>query len=293
MIYLWEMPEYCPNKHIAEYDYDHSPDYFLLRDGVKLNSTEFGQCYAYCRSSLVDLADDFFIRTVVRHHSQLAYIFTEDEMFSFAGGFATKVNISTDKLKKIKTALSLTEKDVDNEPKILSDADMAMIDATVGHPLLTRTPILNLDVTTTLIQKKYDCIPNNAASPLVNQKIIDILLELVPDDVQFFDAKVRCKDGILTNYKLLNLTRTITGIDHEKSIYSLMESTDAILGFKYLTYKPGCMGQYELARDKEYLGNILATDKIKQAFEKAKVKGAWFVRPEQYYRPLQPSDLID
>lgn len=75
---------------------------------------------------------------------------------------------------------------------------------------------------------------------------------------------------------MVNLTRTIVGIDHDKSIYSLLESTDAILGFKYLTYKPGCMGQYKLARDKEYLGNILVTDEIKQAFEEEKIKGARF-----------------
>jgi hypothetical protein len=293
MIYLWQKHEYCPNKDIATYDYNHSPNRFLLREGKKLSSTEFIRCYAYYRSSLVDLEGDFFIRTVVRHHSQMAFIFTADEMFSFAGGGATKINISIENIRKIKEKLTLTESDIDKSPKILSDEDMATIDAVIGQSLLSRTPILHLNVPTSIIQKKYDCIPNNCASPLVNQKVIDLLYKLVPEDIQFFDAEVRCKDGILTNYKLINITRTIMGIDHEKSIYSLIPSTDGILGFKYLTYKPGCMGINKIARDKEYLGNILVTEEFKKAFEKEKIKGARFVRPEEFYRPLTASDLID
>jgi hypothetical protein len=272
MIYLWVKPQQCPNKHIAVFNYNHSPDRYLLMEGRKIGTTEFGRCYAYYRSSLIDLADDIFIRTVVRHHSQLAYIFTPDEMFAFAGGLATKINISTSKIRDIKSALSLKEEDIDKTSKILSDADMAIIDKAVGHTILSRTPLFNLNVTMAEIEKKYDCIPNNASAPLVNQKVIDLLLQLVPDDVEFFDTEVRCKDGIFHNYKLLNITRTITGIDHEKSIYSLIESTNAILGFKYLTYKPGSMSQHKLARDKEYLGNILGSEEFKLAFEKNKVK---------------------
>ncbi len=188
MICLWEMPEYCPNRLIAVYNRDLSPDRFLFLDGIKL--------------------------------------------------MPEQVN------KKL---------------------------------------IFELNVTQTTITSKFDCIPNNSASPLVNQKIVDLLLKLAPEEVQFFDAEVRCKDGILDGYKLLNTTRTIVGIDHEKSIYSLIESTDAILGFNYLTYKPGCMGSLKLARDKEYLSNLLVTEEIKQAFEKEKIKGIWFATPEEWY----------
>ena len=142
-------------------------------------------------------------------------------------------------------------------------------------------PIFELNITQAEIIK-YDCISNNSGSPLVNQKIVDILLQLVPDEVQFFDAEVRCKDGVLTGYKLLNATCTIVGIDREKSIYSMIDSV-AIRGFKYLTYKPGCMGNIKLARDKEYEGNFLVTEEIKQAFEKENIKGIWFARPEEWY----------
>ena len=258
--------------------------------GEKLNPTQFSQCYAYNRSSLVDLNDDVFIREVVRRFSQSAYIFTKNEMFSFAGGTATKINISIDNINKIKEALSLTNKAIDKEPKILSDMDMKTIDTLLGQSLLSRTPIFNLDVTTAVIQKKYDCIHNNSAAPLVNQKIIDILLKFAPDDIQFFDAEIRCKDSTLNNYKLLNLTHKIIGIDHEKSSYTNLGTTDLILTIKHLIYKKGCMREYNLARDAEFLGNILVNENVKQAFEEANIKGVRLITPEDYYQSFYDED---
>jgi len=146
--------------------------------------------------------------------------------------------------------------------------------------------IFSLEVTQAEILR-YDAIPNNSASPLVNQKIIDILLELAPDDVQFFDAQVRCKDGTLTSYKLLNIAHEIFGIDHEHSVYTLMKmsAVKAISGFRYLTYLPRCMGKHKLARDKEYRSNLLSSEEVKQAFERNKIKGVRFVKPEDFYGP--------
>ena len=152
--------------------------------------------------------------------------------------------------------------------------------------------IFNVEVSREQIQQ-YDCIPDNIGSPLVNEKIINILLATAPSDVQFIDVEVRCKDGVLSNYKMLNVTSLIKGIDHDRSIYTKMKNADAILRFKYLTYKSGCMGSHKLARDEEYEPNLLATEEIKAAFEKENITGIWFVRPEDFYRPLTPQDVID
>ncbi len=150
--------------------------------------------------------------------------------------------------------------------------------------IINRTIIFEQKATQAEILK-YDCMPNNSGSPLLNERIVDILLDLAPDEVQLFDTEVRCKDGILTGYKLLNATCTIVGIDHEKSIYTMMQQApEAILGFTYLTYKPGCMGNHKLARDKEYLSNFLVTEGVKKAFEQEKIKGVWFARPEEWYK---------
>jgi hypothetical protein len=137
---------------------------------------------------------------------------------------------------------------------------------------------------------KFDCLPNNSSIPLVNTRTKSILENLAPNEVQFFPAKLRCPDGELEGYYFLNVTCTIVGIDHEKSIYTKMLTVDAISRFRYLTYKPGSMGEYQLARDKEYLGNLLVSGKIKSIFEQERITGVWLVRPEDYYRPL--SELI-
>lgn len=143
---------------------------------------------------------------------------------------------------------------------------------------------------------KFDCLDNNTRIPLINEKIIDILEEESPKEVQFFPAKIICSDGELDGYSFLNVTAKVLGIDHEKSIYTNIETIDpltkkrivldAISGFTYLTYKPGCMGKHLLARDEEYLGNLLISEKLKLIFDKEKITGIWSVRPEDFYRPL-------
>lgn len=102
-----------------------------------------------------------------------------------------------------------------------------------------------------------------------------------------------CTDGELEGYSFLNATHLIKGIDHEKSIYTKMKSTDAISGFHYLTYKNSCMGEYNLTRDQEYRGNLLVSEEIKLAFDKKKISGVWLVRPEDFYRPITAEDLLN
>ena len=75
---------------------------------------------------------------------------------------------------------------------------------------------------------KFDCLDNNARIPLVNQKIIDILEDVAPREVQFFPARVICSDGELEGYSFLNVTVEIVGIDKEKSIYTNIETIDSV-----------------------------------------------------------------
>ncbi len=129
--------------------------------------------------------------------------------------------------------------------------------------------------------------------PLINERVQSILEEIAPNEVQFFPAKVICSDGELEGYSFLNVAVEIIGIDHEKSDYDNIATidpatgkrivTDAIAGFSYLTYKPGCMGKHPLARDKEYHSNLLVSEKLKIIFDKEKITGVWLVRPEEFY----------
>ncbi|HCU05305.1 MAG TPA: hypothetical protein DIC51_03225 [Coxiellaceae bacterium] len=141
---------------------------------------------------------------------------------------------------------------------------------------------------------KYDCLPNTSSIPLVNYRIRKILEDLAPDDVQFLDAKVICTDGELDGYQLLNATHTIVGIDFEKSKYKKipMPRNGFIYSWKYLTYKPGCMGVHHIARDQEYIGNLLVSETVKRVFDKEHIT-AGLIRPEEFYRPYTVDDLED
>ncbi|MDR3442411.1 MAG: hypothetical protein P4L65_05280 [Legionella sp.] len=144
--------------------------------------------------------------------------------------------------------------------------------------------LFNLDLPQSEITTKYDCIPNTSGLPLVNQKVMDLLLELTPDEVQFFDTKIQCSDEVLTHYKLLNATHSFAKTSRAHSLASIIhDDPDAFLGFRYLTYQPECMGNLKLARSDEYRTNLLVTADIKHAFEAHKIKGARFIEPTHYY----------
>jgi hypothetical protein len=310
MIYLWEASKNCLNKFTGACDRQRSPHYLLLLHGKKITAEEFGRCNLYIRSTPPISPDDPFIRCELTHNGYFAYVFTSNEMFYF-NGILVKIGIDQENLNNIKKKLRITDNDLDKPLRSLTDEELEFMGSISGHPVFkdenekdlmiryrgisvaqkcpefSRVPIINFNKTTKeQLQKRFDCLPNNYSSPLINQKIVDILAELAPNDVQFFDTEVRCQGEILPDYKILNIASVIKGIDHRKSIPNS-------IGFNYLTYIPGCMGKHKITRDDEYIGNILVTEEIKQAFEKAKIKGVRFVRPEEYYRPLRPEDLTD
>jgi hypothetical protein len=135
----------------------------------------------------------------------------------------------------------------------------------------------------------YDCLPCNGSAPLVNKKIIEILREIAPGDVQFFPARIVCLDGELEGYFFLNVTQLIKGIDHDQSIYSLLDLPDGakmIYTVRKLVLKPGCMKGHDLARDQDLTTNLLVSQPIYDAFQAAKIKGARLVTPDEYYEGL-------
>jgi hypothetical protein len=131
----------------------------------------------------------------------------------------------------------------------------------------------------------YNYIVNTGGFPLVSQKVVDLLNDLVPDEIQVVSTEIRCNDGILKNYKGINVVKKIIGMDRNNSIFTTAKvKEEYISGIQYLTYLPNCLGQYSIARDADYFPNLLISEKIKLAFEIAKIsKGINFVRPENYY----------
>lgn len=285
MIYLWRNPDFL-DKYIPKYEHDLSPDQFLFLEGVSLTKEEVSRCYSYVRREPLDLPDDPLIRMQIRHFGQAAYIITSGGLFSCIGGMGRKVSLTLENLKKFKSALSLPDQIVDQPPIVLSDTQLQTIISIPGCPPFSRIPIISMHrAKMSEILNKFDCIPNHLSFPLVNQKVMDLLLRVAPDDVQFFDTEIHCKDGVLRDYKIVNITHQIHGIDHEKSI-----NVSGGRGIKNIVYKPGCMGTYQLARETEdYRSDLLVSDEVKQAFEKEKIKGVDFQTPYDFYSSIYPA----
>jgi len=133
-----------------------------------------------------------------------------------------------------------------------------------------------------------DCLINNSGSPLVNQKIREILLRLAPEDVQFFPAKVICSDGALEGYFMVNIVPRLKGVDHLSSVYSTLDLPDGakmMASIKRLVLKEEFMEGHHLVREGETF-HIVVSQQIYDAFKSAKIKGVRLVTPDEYYEGL-------
>ena len=142
---------------------------------------------------------------------------------------------------------------------------------------------LRFQVETTLEKmRKYDVIGNNTPIRyLFGPKAMDILMQLCPDQIQVFNTVVKCKDGDLTEYKALNILNAVDVSNPEKSVYDYISETLAppgtICGYDKCVFKENCMGDIHIARDAKCKSIIIVSETLKNALEKAKVKGFEFV----------------
>ena len=135
-------------------------------------------------------------------------------------------------------------------------------------------------------QTQYDCIPNNAAVLLVNERALKILEDICPDDFQAFEATIISEEQIhppfeVKDYKLINITKLVDALDVEKSECKYF-TDGAVSGTNKLALKENCMGPVHLARDKTLHSHILCSEGLKKAFTKAKIRGVKFLRDDQW-----------
>jgi hypothetical protein len=135
-------------------------------------------------------------------------------------------------------------------------------------------------------QTQYDCIPNNAAVLLVNERALKILEDLSPNDFQSFEATIVSEEDNqpafkVYNYRLINITKLVDAIDINKSECCRFD-TGEIYGVEKLVLKENCMGNIHLARDQSLHSHILASDTLRKAFTKAKIRGVKFLRDDQW-----------
>ena len=135
------------------------------------------------------------------------------------------------------------------------------------------------------IIRKYDVLINNVQLPVVGPRALRLLMDIAGGDFQVFDARVESKDGVVEGFKVLNIVQKVEAIDHSSSKYTYVAGTNVIAGFESLALRENALGERNLARDAEYLGNILVSERIQKAFEKEFIEGIRLVTPERYFGP--------
>lgn len=135
---------------------------------------------------------------------------------------------------------------------------------------------------------KYDYLPSSPA-PIVNKRILDVLLELCPDDFQFFPviiesgSKVKTAFIIENEYWLININKLVDALDLENSELTFSHENE-VEDIRYILLKEQLLSseKIHLARECSYRGLMLASPELKNAFVKHKIKGCQFLTDEQY-----------
>ncbi|MDP3371288.1 MAG: hypothetical protein Q8S21_00095 [Candidatus Paracaedibacteraceae bacterium] len=134
---------------------------------------------------------------------------------------------------------------------------------------------------------QYDNLANNGGGLLlVNKKIIDILLQVCPDDIQIFPAIILPENPKKMtfenhNYWVLNLTKTVDVIDKENSTYTQLEN----LGLKFpktVTYVQNSMGDVHIGRQYNYQPDVIASPELVKIFKREKITGLKFKKDNEY-----------
>lgn len=155
-----------------------------------------------------------------------------------------------------------------------------------GAPItaLTELPIITFDCSKNKLLK-YDCLVNSSLLPLINKKLCKIFDDICPNDVQYFDVNIQCKDGALEDYKLLNVTQKVEAIDHNRTEFKyLSEEKGEFFGFKYLVLHQNCLEKsgVEIARNSEYTPHILVNQTLHDAFKAEKITGVRLITVDEF-----------
>lgn len=136
--------------------------------------------------------------------------------------------------------------------------------------------------------KKYDILPNDQSFLLVNQKIKNILIELCPNDVQFFPAvivpeypdKMQFENH---DYWVLNIARLVDVFNKEESEFKYFDDGD-IRGIIKLNFQNEYKESFYIARQSTNKSSIIVSPELVKRFKKEKVTGVKFLKDSEYGR---------
>ncbi|MEH7353861.1 DUF1629 domain-containing protein [Neobacillus drentensis] len=121
-------------------------------------------------------------------------------------------------------------------------------------------------------------LPNSGLLLIGSKKIVDILEEICPHDIQVFEANVYVGEKKIPNYYLLNIVNAVEVLDKDKSDFTTIKGTNAILNFKKIVYKfDGLPNNHHIVRNLDYKSHVLVSEVLKDAFEINDIKGVQFI----------------
>lgn len=126
--------------------------------------------------------------------------------------------------------------------------------------------------------QKLDVLFTNAMmSVLLSPKVMSILNKICPEQFQTFDTVIACKDGTVDTYKAINILHEIDVSDPEKRQFDYLSDNKTIIGYKNNKFiiKDQPIEPIHIGRDK-YSSVVIISATLKEAFEKAKVKGCQY-----------------
>lgn len=136
---------------------------------------------------------------------------------------------------------------------------------------------LDFKIKTTLNKaNKLDVLFTNAfMNVLLSSKAVRILQDLCSDQIQVFDTVIECKDGVLTDYKAINILNEVDVSDPEQRKFYYLTDKTTIAGYErggFVMKKSG-IEPIHIGRDKYSHATIIISSTLKEALGKAKVKG--------------------
>jgi hypothetical protein len=122
---------------------------------------------------------------------------------------------------------------------------------------------------------EFDVLPS-IGIPLVSKRWLDSFIHLEGNQLQFVPAVI--KDDFKnqnTSFYALNVLKTISCLDKEKSIFQIDEDGDYEI--KKFFISPEAMKNYTIVRMEEHRSYIIVTGEFKRRCEEAGLKGINFI----------------
>lgn len=134
--------------------------------------------------------------------------------------------------------------------------------------------------------EELDTFDLSLTLPFGNQKVIDILTDICPNDFEVFPIELETKTGISNKYFLINITNQIKGaLDRSVCRYDVTfgkkdGDKDSLTSFKTMVLNPNCMGSAKLGRLYEDGNCMMVHQDVMAAFHKNKIEGMSYLSLE-------------